>query len=87
MVHHTRGMLLSSQGVGFSGFDRPGHGSHSLHDVCINGFINLGDVRHKLLDVLILRFDFKEDPQTDAHIDIVPGEHPVERAFINEVLH
>ena len=49
---HTGRMLLSSEVVGLSGLYHSGHGPHSLHDVGINGLVDLGYVRDQLLHVV-----------------------------------
>ncbi len=52
MLFHTGGMLLTSQGVCLSCLDGSGHSSNSLHDIGINGLIDLSHIGHQLLDIV-----------------------------------
>ena len=59
MLFHTLGMLLTSQGVCFSGLDGSSHCSDSLHDVGVNGLIDLRNICYKLLNIIGVRVDLK----------------------------
>jgi hypothetical protein len=59
MLFHTRGVLLTSEGVSFSCFDGSSHSSDSLHDIGVNCLIDLRHIGHKLLNVIGVRVDLQ----------------------------
>ena len=61
ILKHALGVVRTSEAVGVSGLDLSGEGPDSLHDVCVDSFINLGDVTRQLLHVFVFRVDFHKD--------------------------
>lgn len=61
VLKHALGVLLSSQGVSFSSLDSSSHGSYSLHNVGVDGLVNLGDIGNQLLHVFVLGHDLQQN--------------------------
>jgi hypothetical protein len=86
MLLHALSVLGSTERVCLLGSDGPCHGPHTLHDVGVDGLIDLGHICHQLLHIVRIWVNFQENGNADPYCHIIFGDHTVVWRLVHEVL-